>query len=152
MTAPEMSQPDPDDQIPPLLPPDQMPPITDQAALHRTWRALMGPLGFSRPQLWVLTVEGDRPGGLTRIDDAPAALDDATAVEMLSVLAEVAPGASLAFLYARPGTGPRTADDLTWGAALGRAAAQVGVDVWPVHLADDRSLLVLAPDDLLDAG
>jgi hypothetical protein len=139
------------DGIPPLLPPDQMPSITDQAALYRTWRALMGPLGFSRRQLWVLAIDGDRPRGVTQVDEVPARLDDDMAVELLSLFAEVAPGASLAFLYARPGLGPRTADDLSWGAALSRATRTVPVRVWPVHLADDRAITVVAPDDLADA-
>lgn len=140
------------DDIPPLLSPEQMPPITDQAGLHLTWRALMGPLGFSRRQLWVLTIDGDRPRGVTQIDEVPARLSDDMAVELLSLFAEVAPGASLAFLYARPGVGQRTDDDLSWGAAVARAAHRVPVTVWPVHLADDRSITVVAPDDLLDAG
>ena len=45
------------DEIPKLLPPDQMPPIEDQAGLEHHWRAMMGELGFAAPQLWVLFID-----------------------------------------------------------------------------------------------
>ncbi|MDN5856542.1 MAG: hypothetical protein L0K86_27635 [Actinomycetia bacterium] len=42
--------------IPPLLPADQMPPIRNERDLHERWRALMGELGFSGRTLWVTFV------------------------------------------------------------------------------------------------
>ena len=60
--------------IPPLLSPDQMPPIRSQDDLHRHWRALMGPLGFSGRQLWLNVLGADRrptPVLLARPGSAP---------------------------------------------------------------------------------
>jgi hypothetical protein len=142
------------DEIPPLLPPDQMPPVTDQLALHRTWRALMGELGFAGPQLWVLHLGGDgRPLGVVQIDDVPARLDAAHADLLVRALGRAAgDGVALAFLFARPGRAARTPEDLTWATGLARACRTAGVRSWPVHLANDREITVVAPEDLADAG
>lgn len=63
-----------DHDRPTLLPPDQMPPVTSQAELFRTWQALMGELGFSATRLWVLFLgpDGRIAPPLTTIDE----LDD----------------------------------------------------------------------------
>jgi hypothetical protein len=142
-----------DDEIPPLLPPDEMASVTDQATLHHTWRALMGPLGFADRQLWVLFLSADgRPLGVTPVHDVPPRLDADEADLLMALLGEAGDDMSVAFLYARPGRGPRTADDLTWASGLVRACRAAGVPTWPVHLADDRQLSVVGPDDLEDAG
>jgi hypothetical protein len=142
-----------DDDVPELLPPDEMPPITDQMTLHRTWRALMGPLGFARRQLWVMHVgDDDRPLGVVQIDEVPAELDPEHAEMVVSMLREAAGDVTFAFLFARPGRSPRTAADLSWAVGLTRACRAAGVRAWPVHLANDRELTVVAPDDLADAG
>ncbi|TNM46094.1 hypothetical protein FHP29_03965 [Nocardioides albidus] len=132
------------DEIPPLLPPDQMPPLADQAALDHTWRALMGRLGFATPQLWVLLVDGDQPRQVIEVADVPSD-PRPEEVDRMRVLVEQARecGLSCAFLYARPGGATRTAGDLTW--ARGLAALD---QRWPVHLANDLELRVAAPDDL----
>jgi hypothetical protein len=151
---PDQSPDERPDEIPPLLPPDQMPPVTDQLTLHRTWRALMGELGFSHRQLWVLHLDpGGKPLGVVQIDDVPARLDAAHAELLVRALGEAA-GADvgLAFLVARPGRAPRSADDLTWATGLARACHRAGARCWPVHLANDREITVVAPDDLADAG
>ena len=50
------------DDIPPLLPIHQVPPLRTQADLHQQWRAMMGPLGFAGRRLWLLFLEpDDRP-------------------------------------------------------------------------------------------
>jgi hypothetical protein len=143
------------EDIPELLPPDEMPPITDQLTLHRTWRALMGPLGFARRQLWVMHVGADdRPLGVVQVDDVPAHLDPEHAELVVRTMAE-ATGAgeevSFAFLLARPGRASRTTADLSWARGLTRACRAVGLRAWPVHLANDREIAVVAPDDLADA-
>jgi hypothetical protein len=142
-----------DEDIPPLLPPEQMPPIKDQATLHHTWRALMGELGFAGPQLWVFFVDDHgRPGDVVTIKDVPARLAAPDAEQLIPLLREVGEGRAVAFLYARPGRGGRTADDLTWARQLTRTCRKAGLRVWPVHLATDREITVVAPDDLDLAG
>ena len=132
------------DDIPPLLPPEQMPPIDDQATLERTWRALMGRLGFAEPQLWALFVAGAQPLHAAEIVGVPLH-PQREELESLRELVEHAHdhGLSCAFLYARPGGPARTEGDLVWARGLGTLD-----DRWPVHLANDVELRVAAPDDL----
>lgn len=133
-----------DDDIPPLLPPDQMPPISDQAALHHLWRALMGRLGFAQPQLWTLFLDGDRPLHLAEVVGVPLepVPDD---IDNLRVLTRHALEHDLAcaFLYARPGPMTRTPGDLAWARGLATLDGR-----WPVHLANDVEVRVVSPDDL----
>ncbi|WP_436700255.1 hypothetical protein [Nocardioides sp. BYT-33-1] len=133
-----------DDDIPPLLPPDQMPAIGDQAALHRLWRAVLGRLGFGAPQLWTLFVDGDRPLHLAEIVGVPLSPgpDD---LDTLRVVASHAVEHDLAcaFLYARPGSATRTPGDLAWARGLATLDGR-----WPVHLANDIEVRVVSPDDL----
>ncbi|HET7682292.1 MAG TPA: hypothetical protein VFK34_01335 [Marmoricola sp.] len=142
-----------DDEIPPLLPPHQMPPVTDQASLHRTWRALMGKLGFASRQIWILFLEPDgQPIHAATVEQVPRAASPADVLEMTKMFASVDPQAALAFLYARPGGGPRTEEDLAWGRTLAVAARDAGVGRWPVHLANGDEVTVVAPDDLAEAS
>ncbi|TIC85906.1 hypothetical protein E8D34_12455 [Nocardioides sp. GY 10113] len=146
--APDDRAPDdraPDDRagFPPLLPPDQMPPIVDQRSLERTWRALMGPLGFAGPQLWVMILAEGRPLGLTKVEAAPLRPEPGEVAGLLDLLRDVvAADEELAFLFARPGR-TRSGDDVAWARLL--AGSPGG---WPVHVANDRELWVITPDDL----
>lgn len=136
------------DDIPPRLSPDEMPPFTDQASVEFAWRSLMGRLGFSSPQLWLLFVHGDRPGHLLHVDDVPlcpSPAEQATIAQFLDHLVD--DRRSCAFLFARPGGPGRTAGDLAWARTLASIC-----DRWPVHLANDVELRVAAPDDLAAAG
>ncbi|GAA3532226.1 hypothetical protein [Nocardioides daeguensis] len=133
-----------DHDIEPLRPPGQLPPLVDQAALERTWCSLMGALGFATPQLWVLLVDGDQPLHVIEVTDLPTEPVDRD-VDSIGLLVRQAHQHDLrcAFLYARPGGAPRTPGDLGWARGL------VGLDArWPVHLANDAELRVVAPDDL----
>jgi hypothetical protein len=142
-----------EDEIPPLLPPDQMPPVTDQATLHRTWRALMGKLGFASRQIWVLFLdEGGQPLHATTVERVPRRAWPADVLQLARVFASVDPHAAPAFLYARPGSGPRTEEDLAWGRALATASRDAGIGRWPVHLANGDEITVVAPDDLAEAS
>lgn len=138
--------------IPPLQPPHLMPPLTDQSSLDRTWRALMGELGFGSPQLWLLLVDGDRPRQVVRVDDVPLAPTPKVLAGVATLVEDVVGGPrSCAFLYARPGGPTRTDGDLAWARGLGEIG--LGSDhTWPVHLANDVELRVAAPDDLAAAG
>ncbi len=136
--------------IPELLPPDQMPSIVDQASLEDVWRRLVGRPGFDEPQLWILLI--NRVGGIELIvpvHDAPLAWDGETGSGLRQVLGSFA-SYSFAFLFARPGGRLRTPDDLTWGRALASIGRELG-SPWPVHLANDFEITVVAPDDLAEA-
>ena len=145
-----------DDDIPPLLPLDQQPPITDQQALFTYWRALMGPLGFSRPRLWLSFISAeDRPTPLlTQIDELPEFPDDEPLLANLMYVAkrvidDQVEGGSLAVLLSRPGGAQLTASDRAWARGLTAASDFAGLPMRPVHLATDESVRVFALDDLL---
>lgn len=138
-----------DHEIPALLPPDQMPPVVDQASLEHLWRALMGELGFAAPQLWVLVLRRGAARFVTKVDDVPLSPDPgivATTTRCFQHLTDRAED-RLAFLYARPGHLPLTPGDHAWAHEL-----TVRGDGWPVHIATDSVLRVVAVDDLRSAG
>jgi hypothetical protein len=137
-------------EIPELLPPDEMPAIVDQCSLEDVWRRLMGKLGFGDPQLWILLL--NEVGGIeviVPVHDAPLAWDAETGAGLRHVLEHVGVH-SFAFLFARPGGRLRTPDDLAWARALAGICRDLG-SPWPVHLANDFELTVVAPDDLAQA-
>jgi hypothetical protein len=132
-----------DHEIPPLLPPDQMPPVVDQASLEHTWRALMGELGFAGPQLWMLFLRDGRCVNIGKIEDVPTDPSPEETQAVFHLLAHLSEDPTFcAFLYARPGRRGLTAGDLAWARGLSR----------PVHVANDFELRVVAPDDLARAG
>ena len=133
--------------------------VRSQADLHAMWRHLMEPLGFGYSRVYVVFVP---PGGgviprITEISELPEVPDRATALNFLDVCAELMDtamptGTRVAFLYARPGGPALTAADRAWGAGLLSAADELFVPYWPVHVANDHVLRVLAPDDLASTG
>jgi len=134
-------------EIPEMVPVDQMPPITDQRSLEHTWRMLMGKLGFADPQLWMLFLDAaGRIELIAPVHESPLEWEDDMRAGLLQVLESVAPD-SVAFLFARPGGRLRTPADLTWARALAEISRRLGYP-WPVHLANDFELTVVAPDDL----
>ncbi|MGH3447561.1 MAG: hypothetical protein ACRDQA_32385 [Nocardioidaceae bacterium] len=148
---------DDDSDIPPLLPPDQQPPIRTQEDLYQHWRALMGPLGFSERLLWLCFVNPDGVVAPTvsQIAEIPVMPQDEEARSLIHMVAEVlereAPGGSVAILLSRPGRPEMTGSDRAWARALTSAAAVTGVRMQPVHLANDHEVRVFAPDDLEQA-
>ncbi len=144
-----------DDEIPPLLPIEDMPPIRTQHQLYLTWRALMGPLGFSERLLWFGLVDegGYLTPVLSQIADIPAYPDAEQLMRLMEMFSEVlrhqAPGGSVALLLSRPGRAPMTDSDRAWGRALTSAADKAGLAMRPVHLANDEELRVFADDDLV---
>ena len=146
-----------DDDIPPLLPIHQVPPLRTQADLHRQWRAMMGPLGFAGRRLWLLFLEpDDRPTELLlQIDDVPEDPREGEADSLLLVCREVIDEHGLgrvAVLLSRPGEGPLRPSDRRWGRALLDSARRLGVPLAPLHLANDDTLVPLAGDDLMATG
>ncbi|WP_435771428.1 hypothetical protein [Nocardioides sp. SYSU DS0651] len=136
-----------DHRSPRPLPPGQMPLITDQISLELAWRALMGQLGFAAPQLWMMLLAEGRCLHLVKTEGVPEHPTAADAEAVLDFARELdARPEAFAHLYARPG-GPRlTPGDLAWARGL---TAPGG---WPVHVANDHRLRVVAPDDLAAAG
>ncbi|HET6561287.1 MAG TPA: hypothetical protein VFG72_05380 [Marmoricola sp.] len=139
------------DAIPPLTHPDNMPPVRSQADLQRTWRALMGPLGFAGRSLWLLVLDGlGHPTPvILQVEEMPPRPDAEMGRSLVHVVSSVAEDAGqVVFLLSRPGRDGLTADDLAWALLLQDVARQAGMPVWPVHRANDHALVVIAPDDL----
>jgi hypothetical protein len=143
------------DDIPPLLPAEQMPPIHTQEDLHRHWRALMGPLGFSRRYLWVQPIDADRRviPMLMQIDEVPEHPEQFMLDNLMLALREGLaddPGSTVAVLVARPGYAGITDADHAWATGLTAAARRREIPLEPVHLATDEDVRVFAPDDLME--
>jgi hypothetical protein len=140
--------------IPPLLPPHEMPPVRSLDDLERHWLAIKGPWGFSQPQLFCLLFDD---AGLTlphivNIKDCAAEPDrlllDNLMLTMTEVLTDTAPGGSLATMFARPGGAQLSASDRAWARGLTDAAVPAPINVWQVFLASDGGVRVATPDDL----
>lgn len=132
-----------------LVPPDRMPPIRTQHDLERTWRLLMGELGFAAPQVWLMLTVAGRAVHLVKLEDMPIRprADDLDLLpEVVADIVAIVPDADAAFLFARPGGPMRTPGDLAWARALAELSP------WPVHLANDAELRVATPDDLGATG
>jgi len=124
-------------------------PIHSQADLDRLWRALMGELGFARRRLWVLLVCDDgRPiPHIVQVDEIPDVPGDHL-VHLLEMCQHLDDETGVAILLSRPGSDGLTTSDKAWGAALLDAARATGVSCWPLHVANDVAIRVVAPDDL----
>jgi hypothetical protein len=140
--------------IPPLLPPDQTPPIRSLDDLDRHWRSIKGPWGFSRPQVWC-SVFG--PGGevtpiLIKIEECPDVPDADGAGHLLDRITEVVEefvdGGSAALMFARPGNDVQRTGDRVWARHLTDAGRRARIEVWPVFLANDVCVRIATPDDL----
>lgn len=141
------------DDIPPLLPPADMPAVRTQADLHRAWRALMGDLGFPDRRLWLLFLDHEgRPGGpLLTIDNLPDGPYDLPVDDLVTICREILHGpgggplggGSVAMLITRPGRDGWHVGDRAWGRYLTAAAHRVGGTVWPVHQANDIELVAV---------
>ena len=140
--------------IPTLGRPHEMPTIRNSDDLCLRWRALMGPLGFGRPRLWLgfLEPEGKMNAQLTQIEDIPGWADSTMCGSLLElcgyIVSRNGAGGSVAILLTRPGRNPMDDADRSWARALTSAAEQYGISMWPVHFANDVELRVFAPDDL----
>ena len=139
-----------------LKQPDQMRPIHTQRDLEDHWRALMGPLGFTRRQLWLgfLAVDRMMTPLLLQLEDLPEWPDDLGLDGLMMIaeqtLDEQLPGGRLAVLLCRPGPARMTAGDLAWARGLTSAARRNSIPMEPVHLANDERLQAFAPDDLAE--
>ena len=147
-----------DDETIPTLPAiEDMPPLLTQADLHWFWRAMMGPLGFSRRRLWVVFFEPDgRPvSHVVTIDDVPEGARPEEVASLMTICAETCREhgfGRVAVLLSRPGGAGIRPSDRRWATALLQAARQMRVPLAPVHLANDDEVRPLAGDDLLATG
>ena len=141
--------------IPTLRPPDKMPPIRNPKDLCLHWRALMGPLGFGQPRLWIGLIRPDdmMSPQLIQIEEIPRSADAKMCEPLLEmcqyIVGRDGSGGSVAFLLTRPGRSPMNDADRSWARGLTSAAHELGVSMWPVHFANDVELRVFAPDDLV---
>ena len=130
--------------------PDEMPPIRHSDDLCLRWRALMGPLGFGRPRLWLAFLEPDdkMSAHLTQIEDIPRWADSTMCGSLLELCLHIVgrkgAGGSVAMLLTRPGRNPMDEADRSWARHLTSAAEQLAVSMWPVHFANDVELRVFA--------
>jgi hypothetical protein len=140
--------------IPPLLSPEQMPAVRTVADLTSTWRALMGELGFTQRRLWLLFLEpeGRLSGPLLTLDDLPDGPYGLEVDEVVTVSRDILEGpgggGSVAMLLTRPGRDAWHVGDRAWARYLTAAAHRLGGQVWPLHRANDRGLVVVGPEDL----
>jgi hypothetical protein len=144
--------------IPTLGRPHEMPAIRNSDDLCLRWRVLMGPLGFSRPRLWIAFLKPDNmmSAQLTQIEDIPRRADSKMCGSLLEMCYHVVgrngAGGSAAMLLTRPGRNPMDDTDRSWARCLTAAAGQLSVSMWPVHFANDVELRGFAPDDLVSTG
>jgi hypothetical protein len=138
--------------------PGEMPPIRTSDDLCQRWRALMGPLGFGQPRLWIAFVEPSAmmSAQLTQIDDLPRSAEPQLCTALLEMCGHIVgrggDRGSVAFLLTRPGYDPINDADRSWARGLTSAAQHLDVAMWPVHFANDAELRVFAPDDLVVDG
>jgi hypothetical protein len=132
-----------------------MPAIRNSDELCLRWRALMGPLGFGSPRLWIAFLGRDdmMSAQLMQIEHIPRRADAkmcASLVEMCRhIVGSNDAAGSVAVLLTRPGRNPMDDADRSWARCLTSAADQLRVSMWPVHFANDVELRVFAPDDLV---
>ena len=128
--------------------------IASQADLHRLWELLMDPLGFRGLSLWLTLIGPDRRPTrfLMEIGETPGVPteDDVASLHQVlrQLLRDEADGTTAAFLITRPGRDGLTDDDRLFAGRLRAGARLAGVPLEPVHVATDRQVLAVAPDDL----
>lgn len=143
--------------IPMLLDPDHMPRIETAEDLYRHWRALMGPLDFVAPAIWLgfIADDGYFERCLQKIEPLPLYPDDIVdrlitiCERVVSSYTEEGESASVALLLTRPGSARLTAADRAWARALSKAAHDRGLHLHPLYIATDQGLGPIAPDDLV---
>jgi hypothetical protein len=120
-----------------------MPAIRTPDDLLQTWRAILGPLGFTRRSLWLLFLtDAGRPAGpLLTIDDLPDGPHDVTVDDLVAICDEIldgpGDGGSVALLVTRPGADRWHVGDRAWARFLSAVAARALGPTWPVHRAND---------------
>ncbi len=128
--------------------------ISTQRDLHRLWELLMQPLGFRSTSVWVTLVGADDRPERFLIEIAQSELlPEADQVRSLfealqQIIAEEGADLGVAFLITRPGRGGVSGFDRALTRVLTTGARAAGVACHPVHVANDVTIRVVAPDDL----
>ena len=143
--------------IPPLPPFDQTPPVHTAADMHRQWRTLMGEWGFAERTLWFtfIAADGEVVKVLQQIAQIPHKPDARTLDSVVYVCNEFLVSSAIedgsaAFLLSRPGSAQFTSSDRAWARGLADAAKRGDLRIQPIHLATDDDVRVFAADDLID--
>lgn len=121
-------------------------PFDTAGELRQRWRALMGPLGFAEPRLWVGFVADRRiVPPLTHLPLPTVPSPDLIDLFMrrMSELVRAEPHISIALLLSRPGVGGITARDTEWTRLAVGAAARHSVPIHPIHRAGDDVLVTM---------
>lgn len=124
--------------------PQDLPVVRSQSDLERLWRLLMEPLGFAAPQIWILFLRDGHCEHSAKLEELPRRPDAGDLAGLRTLLEGVVTqvdDVEPVFLYARPGAG-REDGDLAWVRTLAPHTP------WPVHVAHDSELRVVAADEL----
>ncbi|GAB3992133.1 hypothetical protein [Nocardioides marmoraquaticus] len=132
--------------------------LDTQADVQTMWELLMRPLGFASHSIWICLVDdrGAPLPQLTQVGDGdgrlPRPKEVAALCDMVGGLASHLDGVDgVAFLISRPGASGLTDADRRIAAQLYSGARAAGLRCEPVHVADDREVVAVAPDDLAAA-
>lgn len=124
------------------------------AELEALWRRLIEPLGFGSRQIFAILIDrnGEVVPSVINVTDCPrlpdAEMTDGLASVLRGALDGVDPDGSCALVWARPSDAGSRSTDLEWARALTSAFTREGMHRWPLHIADDTVMWVVAPDDL----
>ena len=122
-------------------------PLYSSEDLRRHWLALMSPLGFGDRTLWMAFVGSDRYMQPTLTPMPASTFDDWMLVYRVIIGVRdirgehLEAGTTVAFLLARPGSGPVDSDDLHWADMVTGAAEMHHVPIEPFFRANDSSVV-----------
>lgn len=128
--------------------------VSTDAELEACWRELIEPLGFASRQLFAIVIDGQGEvfPHVINIAECPPLPEQVMVANFAEILRDVSAAtvadASCAVLWARPTSAGTRESDLVWARLLMAELARVGLGRWPIHVADDSVMRVVAPDDL----
>jgi len=128
--------------------------IRTQSDVQRMWELLMQPLGFRSTSVWVTFIGvDDRPTRfLVEISESEQLPDIGEVANLFAILeqvcAEEGEGTSVAFLVTRPGRDSVNAFDRDLAGRLVAGARSSHLHCHPIHVANDRAVWAVTPDDL----
>lgn len=123
-------------------------PVQSTQDLRERWRALMGPLGFGERLLWFGLIGPDRcfAKQLSQVPIRPRPRGRIVWNLMSSLrtlLDDLEPGTTVAFLLTGPGRGPVSTIELVWSASLTEMAERFAVPLEPIFRANDESVALV---------
>ncbi|MEV0292123.1 hypothetical protein [Nocardia sp. NPDC050710] len=139
--------------LPPLLSPDLMPPIRTAEDLRLRWCTLLGGYTFTHRSLWCmfLAPDGGTAPVLPTIEPLPTWPDPVGLLNLTNLCVETlsacAPGGSVGFLLARPGPRSLRVSDRAWHHGLRDTARGSALCLRPIHLATDDEVRTLVDED-----